>query len=387
MGQHRFTRQELYDLVWSEPMEKVAPRFGIAGRGLAKACARANVPVPSRGYWAQREAGKAGPPTPLPRPSPETHDIVEISPPGPKPEPEQPAPLSDEARVAIEEEKGRPKIVVPQNPAKAHPFVRAWLEQERQQRATWGRLRGPDRADPARKTIEDRRLRILSALFRALETRNYLVKAGSMGWRDMSATFKEDVIPFELTERIRQYRMTLTEDERAKSWSASQRWTQVREPTGELLIRIGHRWRRSEWSDEPGRPLEDRLNEVMVGFAMARQELRQERRQKAEEERRRWEKERERQRRLDEERREQARVDDLLAQVASWRRAADLCAFVAAVRDAAANRRFKIEGLTVDEWALWALAQANRLDPLMQSVPEEQAPDEDAEDAEDIGEV
>jgi len=27
---HRFTRHELYEIVWSEPMKKLAPRFGIS---------------------------------------------------------------------------------------------------------------------------------------------------------------------------------------------------------------------------------------------------------------------------------------------------------------------------------------------------------------------
>ncbi len=32
---HRFTREQLYDLVWSEPMPKLAPRFGVADADLA----------------------------------------------------------------------------------------------------------------------------------------------------------------------------------------------------------------------------------------------------------------------------------------------------------------------------------------------------------------
>jgi len=42
---HRFTRQELYDLVWSEPMKKLAPRYQISDVALAKACRRADIPV------------------------------------------------------------------------------------------------------------------------------------------------------------------------------------------------------------------------------------------------------------------------------------------------------------------------------------------------------
>jgi hypothetical protein len=38
---HTFTREELYALVWSEPMRKVAQKFDISDVGLAKACRHA----------------------------------------------------------------------------------------------------------------------------------------------------------------------------------------------------------------------------------------------------------------------------------------------------------------------------------------------------------
>jgi hypothetical protein len=55
---HIFTRQELYDLVWSVPLIKLAARFGVSGRGLAKICERAGVPVPKPGYWTKVRAGQ-----------------------------------------------------------------------------------------------------------------------------------------------------------------------------------------------------------------------------------------------------------------------------------------------------------------------------------------
>src|SRR5207249_2416536 len=53
-----FTRKELYDLVWSLPMRTVAASVGISDVALAKQCKKANIPVPSRGYWACKQAGK-----------------------------------------------------------------------------------------------------------------------------------------------------------------------------------------------------------------------------------------------------------------------------------------------------------------------------------------
>jgi hypothetical protein len=52
-----FTRQQLYELVWTEPVEKLAGKFGLSDRGLAKLCERHAIPTPPRGYWARKQAG------------------------------------------------------------------------------------------------------------------------------------------------------------------------------------------------------------------------------------------------------------------------------------------------------------------------------------------
>jgi hypothetical protein len=41
-----FTRQELFDLVWSAPTRTVAKNLGISDVGLAKACRRADLLLP-----------------------------------------------------------------------------------------------------------------------------------------------------------------------------------------------------------------------------------------------------------------------------------------------------------------------------------------------------
>ncbi|WP_332304723.1 hypothetical protein [Rhizobium sp. GR12] len=59
------SREELYELVWSTPMHKLAEKYGLSDRGLAKTCQRYLVPVPSRGYWAKIDAGQPVKRTPL----------------------------------------------------------------------------------------------------------------------------------------------------------------------------------------------------------------------------------------------------------------------------------------------------------------------------------
>lgn len=64
------TRDELYRLVWSEPMTKIATQFDVSGSYLARICTLLNVPRPERGYWAKLAVGKAPPHLPLPEPRP-----------------------------------------------------------------------------------------------------------------------------------------------------------------------------------------------------------------------------------------------------------------------------------------------------------------------------
>jgi len=74
------TREELYEKVWTTPMQKLAAEFGFSDRGLAKLCARHQVPVPPRGYWARLQAGQSIKRTPLPSVADASLGTVEIYP-------------------------------------------------------------------------------------------------------------------------------------------------------------------------------------------------------------------------------------------------------------------------------------------------------------------
>lgn len=54
----RLTREELHARVWQQPMRTLAEEFGISDVALAKTCRKAKVPVPGRGHWARKAAGK-----------------------------------------------------------------------------------------------------------------------------------------------------------------------------------------------------------------------------------------------------------------------------------------------------------------------------------------
>ena len=53
-----FTREQLYELVWSKPMKHIAKECDVSDRAMAKSCVRKQVPVPPRGYWAKKNSGQ-----------------------------------------------------------------------------------------------------------------------------------------------------------------------------------------------------------------------------------------------------------------------------------------------------------------------------------------
>jgi hypothetical protein len=63
---HYLKREDLHKLVWTAPVSEIASRMGISDVGLAKACRRADIPLPGRGYWARVGAGHTVGTDPLP---------------------------------------------------------------------------------------------------------------------------------------------------------------------------------------------------------------------------------------------------------------------------------------------------------------------------------
>jgi len=60
-------RKDLYDQVWTTPMRVLAGKYGLSDVGLAKICKKYGIPRPSRGWWAQKQAGYKVEQTPLPK--------------------------------------------------------------------------------------------------------------------------------------------------------------------------------------------------------------------------------------------------------------------------------------------------------------------------------
>lgn len=61
-----FTRQQLYDTIWSAPISTIAKQFDITEAGLRKICTDMNVPLPPNGHWQKIRYGKPVTRFPLP---------------------------------------------------------------------------------------------------------------------------------------------------------------------------------------------------------------------------------------------------------------------------------------------------------------------------------
>jgi len=136
---------ELYRQVWSTPMQHPAAQYGVSGRGLAKICARLDVPCPPRGYWARKAAGQAVVQDRLPDATAETPQQATITPAAPlqKPSPAE-IELKNELATARAKHAG---LAVPTQLRCPHRVIAGWLAEHARKKEEANREREPWRRD------------------------------------------------------------------------------------------------------------------------------------------------------------------------------------------------------------------------------------------------
>lgn len=175
------TRQQLYDMVWSAPVSKLAPRFGVSDVAVAKLCRGHGVPLPPRGHWAKLAAGKKASRIPLPprglgiaelvhrgshdyyyrHPTPANLADIEI---GPPPQFDEPArAVIDRVRKLVG------TVTIPRDLSRMHPAIEALLKTDDERRSKY--LSSSHRfafdAPIFDAPFEKRRLRVINGLLRA----------------------------------------------------------------------------------------------------------------------------------------------------------------------------------------------------------------------------
>lgn len=372
-------KEELYELVWSHPMRKLAADFGISDVGLAKTCRRAHIPVPERGYWAKSQAGKPTNRTPLPPRQPGMSDTITIGPavsnwnpttreydhPDP---PASPPSFSEDLSSVQERAKAMiGKVAIAKNLSSCHRVIARLLEVDEQRREKQRLSSYPSIFDGPvfDSSFEKRRLRILNGLFLAVAK-----AGGSPSVRGREAR--------EITIGIGNQHVSLTLD-RIKPATGTRHARNAQSGNPDALRLEINRYIETQeictaWQDRDDLNLEAQIQNMAVGIVVYAEHQHRasaiyhynwlvEQKAKKEEEARARAAEAAR---LAEERRlalEKQRVGQLLAEATALRQAAEIRTYVATMRSAGSSQA-QANRQRLDAWAEWALAQADKLDPL-----------------------
>lgn len=382
------TRSDLYDLVWSEPMTKLAERFGISSVALAKACVRLSVPVPPRGYWARKAAGNSVARVGLPM-RPPGLDAEAVIGGGPywrysmaaRPSDDDllgsvaPEPAFDESldEVCCRVLATIGKVVVSRSLDHPHPAVAKLLKQDDVKRERSRSLTYVPSWDTPRydSPVQRRRLRLLSALFLALAHGG--CRAVTWGSSPLDAPMNEfSVMVGDQSVRLRATVVEVRRRGGKGSNTASDTEHKIllimnpseREDVGEKI-----------WEDDTLR-LEDQLRDIAVAIVVKGEEQYRTgmlRRYRWRLEARAELVERQKKERDEAERREQEhlaklereRVERLLGEADALRKASAIRQYVAEARDANARLPVPATEEEMAAWAEWALSVANRIDPIL----------------------
>ena len=367
----RFTRRELYDLVWSKPIREIAATLGVSDVWVAKACRKADIVVPGRGHWAKRRAGKRTLQAPLAARffgAPETVEFGGRSDPAfwarliAAPAPPPPIFEEDMAGVEARARKVVGKVKCPQLAAEAHPLIQALLDEDNRRRpefAKTGRSWDRPRYD---SPLEMRQLRILNAVFLA---------AARIGCRpSISQPDRFDQTEADVGVAVGEHRVAIKfvqVDAGPISKAAAGK-------KGRLRLTIDGSPRPVDcWEDGESGTLESRIDMIVVGILVAAESsyrygvLRRHQwildEQRAREERAaRQAVERARQERELRERQAQERIERLLHQAAALDRADTIRGYITRVPQRTGE--LGLSAKEVQVWASWARREADRIDPV-----------------------
>lgn len=293
------TRQELYDRVWTTPIDRLSRELRLSGRGLGKLCERHGIPVPPRGYWAKKGAGKQVKQPPLPAPSSYTATTLWFVVPDSRDAPDTSGDDPGIHPLIAFEQQADHHVAVPDDLA----IVDERLQKTQQllakaKRDATGRIIPPATAIPIRtsRAAHERALRLMQALLTAFTLRGFEITRSQDGYH--VRILAED-LGFVLEEELTSvdHAITFTEQkliDRGLAWQVPKK-DQV--PSGRLVLVITNvRGVRQRWTESSKR-LEDRLNSFLIGLVRAALGLKE---QRAEAERRRLQQhEEERQRQED----------------------------------------------------------------------------------------
>lgn len=262
-------RHELYELVWSEPMSRLAQKYGFSDVWLAKICKKYDIPRPGRGYWARRQAGERVPVTRLPKRADDPLIDIRIYPERPR--------RDKEPRSNLFAGKVPKDIVVPDVLTDPHPFIirTARILASSKEDGT-GILAPPkEHCLDVRVSREcvDRALRIMDTLVKALPKVGFTV---SISQGSTAVTVGDVSLGISLREGVKRRRIRAAEHDLNGYYQFGyNRYADCAAPSGILFIMIddkGFRYGtapRKTWRDTESKRLEDCLGSFVSGLIKA----------------------------------------------------------------------------------------------------------------------
>jgi hypothetical protein len=354
LSQTSLTRAELYELVWAEPLNKVAERFGTSGQRLSQICDAHAIARPEQGHWLRLEMGKPVSVQPL-EPAPVgVPDIISISPSKRRKEH-----ASAETVPCAPDSSAASTLRVPERLVRPHPLITEWIATREQQARKKEQVYDPRLKRlvmPTPLTAADRRrFRVADAIFKAVEKQGVQVRKGER--RELLMVRGGEQFTFHLRYRLKRGQRQLTPDELRWRGVDAQKWVYELYETDALVFEIKTwlpRGTRTEWEDSRRATLEQQLDDIVAGIMAAFPALEQLRREREDERRRseiatRERRERENARRLD-----AARFRRLLEQASAWREAELARAFLAALRERLPPGSPPVAGVETADWLAWA---------------------------------
>jgi len=291
----RLSREELYEKVWSEPVRTIAKGFGISDVALSKDCKRLKIPLPGRGYWAKKAAGKKAGRIPLPALAP--NDAVTprektLSPPSVVADPELPGPVAEQ--IAFESDPAN-AIIVREDLRSPHPLVKATRDvfEGKVDPGNWRDGLTPRLDIDVSKAQLRRALRIMDALIRAFDARGWKTELGSRDDRKSYITILDQRVPFGIRETLKKVvsspaRADRPFGSRISTSRPSTYHDKYHEYSGQLAFVIRYDWGYGVlkgWAETKTKRLEERLGDFIVNLVKAAYEDLEASRRRAERER------------------------------------------------------------------------------------------------------
>jgi len=369
----KISRQELYDLVWLKPLSILAKDLDVSDAVLSKACRHSGIPRPGAGHWAKLKAGKATVKGNLHPRFPGAPEMVEI---GRQqyhpyddlelindPIPSPPTFDEDILDVEIRVKKLVGNVSYPTINNKTHSIISRFLKQDEDRKIEFQKYQFYLYAPKFTSAIEKRRLRILNAIFFA---------CSALGCKAIMSISKYDYDNRDASIKVGSEQVSFILQQLEVKGQKSEDKSEITR----LELTVGSERSKYEpinWVDNGELTIENQLTDIVNKIVLTGEiqyranmqwqyEWKLERREKLIEEEYQRKIEEERKDRELKEQQEKERIGKLLDEAQALQKAKAIREYVESIRKSIEDIPAKPE--KVEEWARWALKEADRIDPI-----------------------